>query len=242
MKIEAEKTFSAAKIAVQEYIEGTYPQSVQTADVAITVAMENLRSAENSFQHAQRMARKGYVTSLERDARAFAVERAKLDLETARLAKEVLEKFTKPKTVEDLESKRDTAEAKMHSEEAAFELEESHGSSGCKTQLEKCVIRAPQTGMVIYANEPGGQRGQQAVQIEEGAAVRERQSIIRLPDLATHAGQNPRPRIEGRSAAHRHAGQPARCKIASFKGTSPRWPISPSRIPSSPPSRNTPRS
>ena len=84
--------------------------------------------------------------------------------------------------MEDLESKRDTAEAKMHSEEAAFELEEAR-LKRLQTQLEKCIIRAPQSGMVIYANEPGGQRGQQAVQIEEGAAVRERQSIIRLPDL-----------------------------------------------------------
>ena len=182
VKIEAEKTFSASKIAVQEYSEGTYPQAVQTADAGITVAMENLRSAENSFQHAQKMARKGYITSLERDSRAFAVKRAELDLVTARLAKVVLEKFTRPKTEEDLVSKRDTAEAKMRSEEAAFELEESR-LKRLQTQLEKCVIRAPQTGMVIFANEPGGQRGQQAVQIEEGAAVRERQSIIRLPDL-----------------------------------------------------------
>ncbi|HEX4146011.1 MAG TPA: HlyD family efflux transporter periplasmic adaptor subunit [Pirellulales bacterium] len=183
LKIEAEKTASAAKIAVQEYSEGTYLQAVQSAEVAITVAQENLRSAENSFQFAQKMARKGYVTSLERDARAFAVQRAKLDMVTAQLAKEVLEKFTKPKTEEDLISKRDTAEAKMRSEEAAFDLEESR-LKRLQIQLEKCVIKAPQAGMVIYANEPGGQRGQQAVQIEEGAAVRERQSIIRLPDLA----------------------------------------------------------
>jgi HlyD family secretion protein len=181
IKIEAQKTFSAAKIAVQEYLEGTYPQAVQTAEVQIAIAQENLRSAENSYQFAQRMARKAYVTSLERDARAFAVVRAKLDMVTAQLAREVLEKFTKPKTMEDLESKRDTAEAKMHSEEAAFDLEEAR-LKRLKLQLEKCVIKAPQAGMVIYANEPGGQRGQQAVQIEEGASVRERQSILRLPD------------------------------------------------------------
>jgi HlyD family secretion protein len=180
-KIESEKTFSAAKIAVQEYIQGTYLQNMQTADAQIKISMENLRSAENSFQHVQKMARKGYVTSLQRDAQEFAVERARLDLETARLAKDVLEKFTKLKTMEELESKRDTAEAKMHSEEAAFELEVAK-LKRLKLQLEKCVIKAPQSGMVIYANEPGGQRGQQAVQIEEGASVRERQSILRLPD------------------------------------------------------------
>ncbi|HTU26568.1 MAG TPA: efflux RND transporter periplasmic adaptor subunit [Pirellulales bacterium] len=183
VKIEAEKTFAAAKIAVQEYSEGTYLQALQTAEVAITVAQENLRSAENSFQFAQKMARKGYVTSLERDARQFAVERAKLDLVTANLAKEVLARFTKPKTEEDLISKRDTAEAKMRSEEAAFDLEESR-LKRLQTQLEKSTIRAPQSGMVIYANEPGGRPGQQGVQIEEGSAVRERQSIVRVPDLA----------------------------------------------------------
>jgi hypothetical protein len=50
------------------------------------------------------------------------------------------------------------------------------------TQLEKCLIKAPADGMVIYANEYGW-RGNQERQIEEGAAVRERQSLIKLPDL-----------------------------------------------------------
>ena len=183
LKIEAEKLFSAAKIAVQEYSEGAYLQALQTAEANIVVALENLRSAENLYQHAQRMARKGYVTNLDRESRKFAVEKATLDLSRSRLDRDVLEKFTKPKTEEDLVSKRDTAEAKMKAEEASFDLEESK-LRRLQTQLSKCVIKAPQSGMVIYANEPGGQRGQQAVQIEEGASVRERQLIIRVPDLS----------------------------------------------------------
>jgi HlyD family secretion protein len=182
-KIEAEKSFSAAKIGVQEYLEGTYVQQIQDAEAKITVAMENLRSSENSLQHTERMARKGYVTGLQREAQAFAVERAKLDLGSARTAKDVLEKFTKGKMMVDLESKRDTAEAKMRSEEAAFQLEAAR-LKRLQTQLEKCTIRAPHAGMVVFANEQGGRGGQQAVTIEEGAGVRERQSIIRLPDLA----------------------------------------------------------
>jgi RND family efflux transporter MFP subunit len=94
----------------------------------------------------------------------------------------VLEKFTRAKTLEDLESKRDTAEAKMHAEEAAFALEEGK-LKRLTTMLEKCTIEAPRDGMVIYANEPGGRPGAQTVSIEEGSAVRERQSILRLPDL-----------------------------------------------------------
>lgn len=181
-RIEAERLYSAAKIAVQEFLEGTYMQQLQVCEANITIALENLRAAENMLLFTERMARKGYVPSLQRDSQAFAVEKAKLDLATARTAKTVLEKFTKAKTEEDLESKRDSAEAKMHAEDAAFALEEGK-LKRLTTMLEKCTIGAPRDGMVIYANEPGGRPGAQSITIEEGATVRERQSIIRLPDL-----------------------------------------------------------
>lgn len=181
-RIEAERLYSAAKLAVQEFLEGTYKQQIQTCDGNITIALENLRSAENNLQFTDKMHRKGYVPSLQRDSAAFAVEKAKLDLATARTAKTVLEKFTKAKMEEDLESKRDAAEAKMHAEEAACALEEGK-LKRLTTLLEKCVVKAPRDGMVIYANETSTRPGAQSVTIEEGAAVRERQSILRLPDL-----------------------------------------------------------
>jgi RND family efflux transporter MFP subunit len=182
--VQAEKDYNVAKIAVQEYIEGTYRKEVQELDKQITIAMENLRSAENTFQHTQGMFRKGYVSPLQLETQQFSVERAKLDLDTAKTAKEVLEKFTKVKTVEDLESKLATAEAKKNSEKAAFELEESR-LKRLQGFLEKTVIKAPGPGMVVYANDPmRGRMGSQTPQIEEGAMVREQQTIFRLPDLS----------------------------------------------------------
>jgi hypothetical protein len=53
----------------------------------------------------------------------------------------VLERFTKAKTVEDLESQRDTAHAKMLSDKAAYELEEAR-LTRLESQLSKCVIVA----------------------------------------------------------------------------------------------------
>ena len=85
------------------------------------------------------MHRKGYVTDLQRDAQAFAVQRSELDLQVAETAKNVLEKFTKAKTLVTLESTRDSAEAKMASEKAAFELEEDR-LERLQTQLEKCTV------------------------------------------------------------------------------------------------------
>lgn len=183
--VESEKSFSAAKIAVQEYLEGTFVKELQLADANIVIAMENLRSAENQLQHTERMARKGYVTSLQRDAQAFAVERAKLELEAQKTARDVLVRFTKPKMVEELESARDTAEALMRSNQAAYDLENGR-LDRMNVQLEKCTVTAPQDGMVVYANDSGGRSrfgSQQGPEVAEGATVRERQSMIRLPDL-----------------------------------------------------------
>jgi RND family efflux transporter MFP subunit len=185
LKLQSEREYSAAKIAVQEYLDGTFLKELQAAEAQITIAMENMRSAENSYDHTARMARKGYVTPLQLDAQKFAVERAKLDLGTAETTKNVLVKYTKVKMLEDLESKRDTAEAKMRSETAACDLEASRLKK-LETQLGQCLITAPQDGMVVFANEFSSSRGSssQSVKIEEGAAVREQQSIVRLPDLS----------------------------------------------------------
>lgn len=54
-------------------------------------------------------------------------------------------------------------------------------------QLANCEIKAPQNGIVIYANDQGGGRGMgssSGVKIEEGATVRDAQTILRLPDLS----------------------------------------------------------
>ena len=111
------------------------------------------------------MFRKGYVSSLELEGQRFAVERSQLELDSARTAKDVLVNFTKAKMLQDLESQRDTAEAQMRSETAAFRLEEIR-LKRLEDQLQQCTIHAGQDGMVVYANERS-RFGQQQSTIEE---------------------------------------------------------------------------
>ncbi len=184
-KIQADEDYAAASIAVKEYDLGTYLKDVQSAESQIKIAMENLRSAENTLSHTERMFRKGFVTALQLDADKFAVERAKLDLDAAQISKKVLQEFTRPKTLKGLQATRDAAEARTRSEQAALNLEKAK-LDRLQNQLKFSVIKAPQRGMVIYANENSGRRGlfsSQSSNIEEGAIVRERQTLIRLPDL-----------------------------------------------------------
>jgi HlyD family secretion protein len=184
-KISAEKTFAAAKIAVDEYREGTSVQELEQLQATITVAKQNVASAENLLVYSKKMRRSGYVTPLDVQSKEFALEQARLNLAVADLKKDVLEKFTRAKTLEDLTSRRDSAEALMKSQQAA-EQQESNKLRRLEENMDKCVIRATQDGMVVYANDmTGGRRGssQEGPKVELGAQVRQYQALIRMPDL-----------------------------------------------------------
>ena len=180
LMLQSVKSLAVAKIAVTEYLEGTFRQLLQEADALVTVASENLRISRNSLAQTEKMFRQGFVSSLDLEGAKFGVDRCELELGSARTAKEVLVNYTREKTLEELRSLRDNAEAQMKSDTASFELEETR-LKRLEEQLSHSVIVAPQDGMVVYANERS--RREQSVAIEEGAALREQQVILRLPDL-----------------------------------------------------------
>jgi HlyD family secretion protein len=184
-KIQADEDYAAAVISVREYKEGTYNIELQNFEAQITIAMENLRSSQNLLEHTERMSRKGFATPLQLEADQFSVERAKLELKSAELAKRVLVEFTREKTLKDLEAQREAAAARMRSEQAALDQEKARLDK-LQDQLKHCVITAPQNGMVVYANDQSRSRysSQQSSQVEEGAMVRDRQTLVRLPDLS----------------------------------------------------------
>ena len=180
-KIASEKDFSAAKIAVGEYEQGTLRRDIRRAEADIVVAKQNLSTAENQLRYSRNMYRKGFVTQLDVESKEFALEQAELDVEVAELSKEVLEKFTKAKTLEELKSKRDSAEALMNSDIAAF-TKESNQLKRLQDQLADCTIAAPADGMVVYANDRINP-WQQGPKVDLGAQVNQFQAIVRLPDL-----------------------------------------------------------
>lgn len=184
-QIQSEQDHEAAKIAVKEYEEGTFVEQLKQAEADIRIALENLRSAENQLKYSKRMARKGFVSSLQREADEFAVERANLDLDAANTRKRVLVEFTKQKMLKELEAKREAAAARLRSDQASLDLEKAR-LDRLQEQLKNCVITAPKKGMVVYANDARRSRfgGGQEAQVEEGAMVREGQALVRLPDLS----------------------------------------------------------
>jgi multidrug resistance efflux pump len=180
MLTEARTEFEAAELAFQEYESGTFKQEVGVLESEQFVARENLRRAEEYLRYSVKLASKGYVTEVQLEADRFAVEKARKELENSTTKLDVLHRFTKIKTVNRLKASVETASAKLHSRENSNQLEEER-LKNLESQLQYCLITAPTSGQVVYANPVGGERDPL---IAEGKLVRERQIIIRLPDPA----------------------------------------------------------
>ena len=179
-KISAEAKVKVAQINVEEYLK-IFEKDLKDQESNIVIAEENLRSSQNSLEYSERMFQRGYISQLELESSQFAVRRSDLELTSAKTAKEVMEMYTKQKTLTDLESQVAIAATGLKSELAAYALETSK-LKRLEDQLENCLIIAPNAGMVVYANKQG-RFGSQGVMIEEGSTVRQLQDILWLPDL-----------------------------------------------------------
>jgi HlyD family secretion protein len=180
LEVEAHNNYDVAVIAKREYLEGTYLQERQTAESEQFVAEENLNRAKEYYAYSQKLASKGYVNENQLEADRFAVEKANKDLDAAKTKIKVLDEFTKPKQVSTLESAILIAKAKWEAAQNGYKLE-MEKLADLDDQIAKCTILAPQDGVVKYAHLTDN-RGDQQFIVEEGTLVRERQTIIKLPN------------------------------------------------------------
>ena len=178
--IEARNVHETAIIAQREYVEGTYVQERQTIESEIFVAEENLNRSKEYYEYSKKLASKGYVNQLQLEADQFAVEKSAKELEAAQTKLKVLDHFTREKMAKQLESDILIAKAKWEAEKNSFELE-LQKLRDSEQQIANCTIVAPREGTVVYAHERD-RRGESNFIVEEGAVVRERQTILQLPD------------------------------------------------------------
>lgn len=182
LMIQSRNLFEASEIAKEEYIEGTYKQLEQAIYSEIFVAKENLRRAEQYAQYSVRLAAKGYVTELQLEGDRFAVEKFGKELEAAQTKLTVLKDFTRAKILKQLDADIKITFAKWEADKSTHTLE-LHKLADLREQIAKCEIRAPADGQVIHANRRSSRGGSSEFMVEAGALVRERQTIIRLPNV-----------------------------------------------------------
>ncbi|MEC8420946.1 MAG: efflux RND transporter periplasmic adaptor subunit [Verrucomicrobiota bacterium] len=180
--VKATADVEAAKLSLQEYLSGSFRESEEELESAEFVAKENLRRAEEYLLYSKKLATKGYVSEAQLEADQFAVEKAGKELDLAQTKLEVLRTHSRKAKVNELNADIMTAEARLQSAENSFQLEKTQESE-IEEQIEKCKIFSPADGEVTYANKnkSGTSEG---ILIEEGKLIREKQTIIRLPNAS----------------------------------------------------------
>lgn len=178
-KIISESDVAVAETSITEYLEGTYQEERSTIQKEIFDAEEAVRSAQLSLESATRLAAKGMVRTLQLEGEEFALESARKELELKKSRLSALDKYTKPKMLQELKSALSAAQARLAADESALQLEQQRLERE-KEQLVNCTIRSTGAGLVIF---PSAAAWKETPDIEEGATVREQQTLLMIPDL-----------------------------------------------------------
>jgi HlyD family secretion protein len=181
--------------------DGEAKQKLRKFEDDLQVAQKELGQAKSTLEGTRRLFGKGFVTKTDLERDDIAHENARLKVQTADTARDLFLKYEFKKSSEEAlskyaealreldrarkaaVSKLAQADAKLKSAEGQYNVQVRQRKD-LNEQLEKCVLKAKKTGLVVYGG--GGEEmyyyGNQEP-IREGATVRERQAIITIPDM-----------------------------------------------------------
>ena len=180
-------------------LDGEALQKIRELDSAISLAKEEHSRAEDKLKYSERLEKKGFISRDELQADRLALQRRVIELESSKTARNQFTRYDFPKEVERLLSEVSAAEdalarAQAKAESARRRVEadvqndltqvkqQERRRDRFKEQLDGCEIRATEKGLVVYASSGGGRWGRDEDEIREGAIVRHRQTLIRIPD------------------------------------------------------------
>jgi len=188
-----------------KYIEGDWPQQLRNLTSAITIADEQKKRAKEKVKWTEELAKKGFVGSEELEGDRLALKQREIDLEKSQEQKRLAIEYDNPMELRTLETNLEEAkqeltrtearaasqmaqeEANLKSKQAQYLLQKERFEK-LKEQIANSAIKAPQDGLVVYGSgsSGGGRRMGRSENdmIEEGVTVRNRQTIITLPDVS----------------------------------------------------------
>lgn len=186
--------------SIQALGDGEAKQKLRKFEDDLQVAKKEQGQSKANLEGTKRLFDKGFVTRVDLEKDEIAAENSRLKVQTAETARELYLKYEFQKTGEEALSKYSEAarelvrarkaavsklaqaQAKLKSAQGQYNIQ-SRQRKELYEQLGKCQIKATKPGLVVYGN--GGEEmffgGEE--RIREGATVRERQSLITIPDM-----------------------------------------------------------
>lgn len=174
---QAKLDLKTAEIAVWEYRQGLVRQREEELQSQIAMAESQLRRARDQVDYRKAMVGKGYATELQLLDAEIIRQTSEMDLERYKQTLEFFHRWEIPDTIRSLEVAAATAKSEFEYQSRLVAQEERR-LRRFEDQVRHCVVRAPHDGVVIYATKKDG-----TPYMEEGALVRQKQLLFRLPDL-----------------------------------------------------------
>ena len=220
----AEVALTLAELDLRDYEEAAYPQQLANARTDLDMAEIDLKNRREDLAQTRNLFAKGFVTAADVKKSELEVTKAENAVAKAQTALKRLEEYTH---ASDLAAKRNAlsqAEQRLArvKRENASQMSQKNADVAARTQnlqiikrrmerleqqLASCTIVAPADGMVVFATS--GDRNAQNL-IQEGATVRERQTILRLPDTSSMKAVL---RVAEQQVARLREGQRAKVRI-----------------------------
>ena len=211
--------------------DGEAKQKIRKFEDDLQVAKKEMGQSQAMLEGTRRLHAKQFVTrtDLQRDEIAF--ENTRLKVQTADTARDLFLKYEFLKTseetlskyceaVREMERARKAAIARLAQAEARLKASTAQYGvqlrqrNDLEQQIERCLVRAQKPGLVVYgrASDDAAVYGGEE-RIREGASVRERQTILTIPDL-THMGV--RVKIHETNIKKVKVGQKVRVTVDAF--------------------------
>jgi HlyD family secretion protein len=175
-RLQAALDLEVAQIALQAYREGEKIQAETAYLGQIALAKADLTRQSDRIAWLERMVEKGYASVAQLHSERLAHEKLGISLRRSEVAMENYRRFTAPKQLMMLQSQVIGAQATLGFQSIRLSREEER-LGHYKNLVERCTIRAPHGGYVVYANRSG-----RSPVVYEGAPVRERMPLFTLPD------------------------------------------------------------
>jgi len=195
-----------AEIDLMKYKEGEYVQTKKQLEGDQKNAESDVEQARDRAAWSKRMLQKGYQTQSQAQADQSKFESYELALKKAMEAIRVLDdknygmaKRTMTSLRNDVEegkrglkraetqarAKYNQAETDAKAKQSVYEQERDRYHE-YEEEVKKCILRAPQDGLVVYyisEQSRFGSGSQQSI-VAQGEPVREGQKLMRIPDLS----------------------------------------------------------
>lgn len=194
---KADLALILAGLDFTSYKEGEYDVEYAKRKGARDNAEKDLKDAKDSLEFTRSLVKKGLAQPLQLRALELKVSATELIVEQQTSDITVLTKFTYKRKTTELEAKAKEAEQELKrtkkSQEAATEKVAGELAAAQKTadlenleltrlkaQLDKCIVKAPGDGIVIYFNERYWDPNSR---VRPGSTLHFQQPIFTLPDL-----------------------------------------------------------